>query len=78
MKEVKGKGGVALAQDERQAKFDGMPRNAIDTGLVDFVFPVERMGDELMNYSQHPYVGSEQVRTEKSRLRLYEKDILPD
>jgi two-component system CheB/CheR fusion protein len=65
LKAVKGEGGLAMAQDERQAKFDSMPRNAIDTGLVDFALPVERMGDELMKYSQHPYVENKQVWTNK-------------
>jgi len=68
LKAVKGEGGLALAQDERQAKYDSMPRNAIDTGLVDIVLPVERMGDELMKYSQHPYVGGEQARMDKKQL----------
>jgi two-component system CheB/CheR fusion protein len=75
LKEVKGKGGLALAQDERQAKFDGMPRSAIDTGLVDFVLPVERMGAELMKYSQHPYVGGKQTGTDKRQLGDYMRKI---
>jgi len=75
LKEVKGKGGLALAQDERQAKFDGMPRNAIDTGLVDFVLPVERMGVELMKYSQHPYVGGKRNGTDKKQLGDYMRKI---
>ena len=75
LKAVKGEGGLALTQDERQAKFDGMPRNAIDTGLVDFVLPAERMGDELMKYSQHPYVGGEQVGTDKKLLGDYMRKI---
>jgi two-component system CheB/CheR fusion protein len=37
-----------------------MPRSAIDTGLVDFVLPVERMPEELIRYVKHPYlVGQE-------------------
>jgi two-component system, chemotaxis family, CheB/CheR fusion protein len=75
LKAVKGEGGLALAQDERQAKFDSMPRNAIDTGLVDFVLPVEKMGDELIKYSQHPYVGSEQVGMDKKPLGDYMRKI---
>lgn len=75
LKAVKGEGGLALAQDERQAKFDSMPRNAIDTGLVDFVLPVEKMGDELMKYSQHPYVGSEQVGMDKKPFGDYMRKI---
>jgi len=75
LKAVKGEGGLALVQDDRQAKFDSMPRNAIDTGLVDFVLPVEGMGDELMKYSQHPYVGGEQVGTDKKQLGDYMRKI---
>ena len=36
-------GGLLLAQDPDEAKFDGMPRSLIDTGLVDGVLPVEAM-----------------------------------
>ncbi|MDD5064259.1 MAG: chemotaxis protein CheB [Phycisphaerae bacterium] len=75
LKAVKGEGGLAIAQNEKQAKFDGMPRSAIDTGLVDLVLPVERMGDELMKYSQHPYVEGGQVRTDKKSLGDYMRKI---
>ncbi|MEH6408569.1 MAG: chemotaxis protein CheB, partial [Leeuwenhoekiella sp.] len=47
---IKEKGGVVFAQNPEQAKFDGMPRSAINTGCVDFVVPVEQMSDELTNY----------------------------
>jgi two-component system CheB/CheR fusion protein len=40
LKAVKGEGGLAIVQEEKQAKYDSMPRSAIDTGLVDFVLPV--------------------------------------
>jgi len=47
---IKEKGGVVMVQQPEQAKFDGMPRNAIKTGLADFIVPVERISDELSNY----------------------------
>lgn len=50
IRSIKEKGGVVMVQQPEQAKFDGMPRNAIKTGLVDYVVPVERMSDELSNY----------------------------
>jgi two-component system CheB/CheR fusion protein len=57
---VKGSGGMTMAQAEEQAKYPFMPRSAIDTGLVDFVLPVEQMPEELIRYVQHPYlVGRE-------------------
>lgn len=44
-----------MAQDDRTAKFDGMPRSSISTGLVDFVLPPKEMGTELLEYIKHPY-----------------------
>ncbi len=56
LKEIKAAGGMAMAQKEDQAKYDSMPRSAIDTGMVDFVLPVEKMGEQLAQYVRHPYI----------------------
>jgi two-component system CheB/CheR fusion protein len=56
LKEIKAAGGMAMAQKEDQAKYDSMPRSAIDTGMVDFVLPVEQMGEQLLRYVRHPYL----------------------
>jgi two-component system CheB/CheR fusion protein len=56
LKEIKAAGGMAMVQDEKQAKYSAMPRNAVDTGLVDFVLPVEKMPEQLMQYVKHPYL----------------------
>jgi two-component system CheB/CheR fusion protein len=56
LKAIKGEGGMTMAQEEAQAKYDSMPRNAINTGLVDFILPVEKMGGELSRYAKHPYI----------------------
>jgi len=53
---IKEAGGVIMVQDEQSAKFDGMPRNSIATGLVDFILPPEKMAGALMDYIQHPLV----------------------
>lgn len=37
LKEIKNFEGLVLAQDPETAKYDGMPRSAISTGLVDLV-----------------------------------------
>ncbi|WP_028374805.1 chemotaxis protein CheB [Leeuwenhoekiella sp. MAR_2009_132] len=50
IRSIKEKGGVVMVQEPGQAKFDGMPRNAIKTGLADYIVPVGRMSDELANY----------------------------
>ena len=40
LKRVKERGGLTIAQDPNQAQYDEMPRNAIETGMVDWILPV--------------------------------------
>lgn len=56
LRSIKEVGGLTMVQDEKQAKYMGMPRSAIDTGLVDLVLPVEKMGEEIARYIRHPYI----------------------
>jgi two-component system CheB/CheR fusion protein len=46
-------GGLVIAQTESSAKFDGMPRSAVDTGIVDLVLPPEEISDTLLKYLEH-------------------------
>lgn len=55
---VKEAGGIIMVQDEQTAKFDGMPRSSISTGLVDFVLPPAQMGEALLNYVKHPFISN--------------------
>ncbi|MBF0477617.1 MAG: PAS domain-containing protein [Deltaproteobacteria bacterium] len=52
LKVIKSDGGLVLAQDEESAKYNGMPRSAIATGMVDFVLPPEEMPERLIKYRQ--------------------------
>ena len=61
IKEIKAAGGMVMAQDEEQAKYDSMPRSAIDTGMVDFVLPVEKMGGQLAQYIRHPLLKPRKI-----------------
>jgi two-component system CheB/CheR fusion protein len=48
-------GGLLLAQEPESAKFDGMPRSVIATGLVDGILPPEELGPRVMDHiSQAP------------------------
>ena len=47
LKAIREQGGLVLVQDPEQAQYDGMPRSAIATGLVDAVLPVERIAAAL-------------------------------
>jgi two-component system CheB/CheR fusion protein len=50
IKRVKERGGLTIAQDPAQAQQDSMPRNAIATGMVDWVLPVRDMPARLLSY----------------------------
>ncbi len=52
-------GGVAIAQDPRDARFDGMPRSAIATGFIDSALPIERIGPWIADYLlRRPVLGT--------------------
>ena len=57
---IKEFGGMIMVQDDRSAKFDGMPRSSISTGMVDFILPPAQLADELANYIKHPFVKQKQ------------------
>jgi two-component system, chemotaxis family, CheB/CheR fusion protein len=50
LKAVRESGGLALVQDPTEAEYDGMPRSAIATGLVDRALPVAQMPATIINY----------------------------
>ena len=54
LKSVKEAGGMIMVQDEKSAKFDGMPKSSISTGIVDYILKPEDMYKELINYIEHP------------------------
>jgi two-component system, chemotaxis family, CheB/CheR fusion protein len=49
---IKSAGGVVIAQDPEEAGYDGMPRNAIATGAVDFVLPVDKISKKLVDHQR--------------------------
>lgn len=53
LRDIKGELGMTMAQDMTSAKYNGMPTSAINTGLVDYVLPVEKMPDQLIKYTRH-------------------------
>ncbi|MFC1841217.1 chemotaxis protein CheB [Thermodesulfobacteriota bacterium] len=58
IKAIKGEGGMVMVQQPETAKYNGMPKSAIETGLVDFIIPVEKMPETLIRYVQHPFLES--------------------
>ncbi len=52
---IKDAGGMVMAQNTASSEFDGMPRNAIATGLVDYQLPPAEMPTQLMTYAAHAF-----------------------
>ena len=53
IKAIKERNGVVFAQSLASAKFNGMPKSAISTGLVDVVAPVEVLPLKIIAYLKH-------------------------
>ncbi len=60
LRDVKAQGGLVLVQDPEKAAYDGMPRAAMATGLVDRILDVEAMPAHLLRYLGHTYVRGEE------------------
>ena len=54
IQEVHAAGGLVLCQEEDTAKFDGMPRSARDTGMVDVFLAPEELAGAFVQYAEHP------------------------
>jgi two-component system CheB/CheR fusion protein len=54
IKAIKEEGGLLMVQSPEEAEYDGMPRAAIDTGIIDVILPVSELADTLMKYAKHP------------------------
>ena len=53
LRSIKEHGGMAIAQEPENAKFDSMPSNAILTGMVDYVLPVAEVPGCLIEYARY-------------------------
>ncbi|MGZ8244368.1 chemotaxis protein CheB [Methylomagnum sp.] len=53
LKAIKAEGGITLVQAEATAKFDAMPRSAIQAGVADMVLPPRDIAGELIKLKGH-------------------------
>ena len=59
---IKDRDGLVIIQDPVTAKYDGMPRAAIEAGVADFVLSPEAMPAKLIEYLQQSSYKREQIR----------------
>ncbi|MES9915926.1 MAG: chemotaxis protein CheB, partial [Candidatus Thiodiazotropha sp. 4PDIV1] len=55
--------GMVMVQAEETAAFDGMPRSAIATGLVDYILPPNEMPTQLLSYLKHPFTAKDEYES---------------
>ena len=77
LRAIKEKGGVGLVQDPATAKFDGMPRSAIDAGVADIVAPVDDLPERILTYLQRtPLAHAAEPDLEGKTKNALEKAII--
>ena len=54
LRDVHEVGGLVISQSLESAKFDGMPRSAVDTGLIDVALTPDQIPQTLARYSAYP------------------------
>jgi two-component system CheB/CheR fusion protein len=78
LRAIKERAGLVLVQDPATAKFDSMPRSAIEAGLADVVAPVAELPGKILAHLKHPplVTRAEAVWDDKARSALDKVVIL--
>ena len=77
LRAIKEKAGVVLVQEPATAKFDGMPRSAVDAGLADIVAPVDELPGKIIAYLQRtPLIARTEVALEDKTQSALEKAVI--
>ncbi|MDD4993233.1 MAG: chemotaxis protein CheB [Paludibacter sp.] len=76
MRALKERNGIVLVQEPRDAKYDSMPRNAIDSVLPDIVAPANELALKLLAFLKHIPVVKSNIETEIKDQSSLEKIII--
>lgn len=77
LRAIKEKAGVVLVQEPATAKFDSMPRSAIDAGLADIVAPVEELPAKILAYLHRtPLLARTEAALEEKTQSALEKVVI--
>ncbi len=77
LRAIKEKAGVVLVQEPATAKFDSMPRSAIDAGLADIVAPAGELPGKILAYLQRkPLIARTELVMEDKTQSALEKVIV--
>jgi two-component system CheB/CheR fusion protein len=74
---IKEAAGVVLVQEPATAKFDSMPRSAIDAGLADIVAPADELPGKILDYLQRtPHIARTEEALEAKTQSALEKVVV--
>jgi two-component system CheB/CheR fusion protein len=74
LRAIKEKAGAGFVQSLSSAKFDGMPRSAIEAGLADVVASAKELPARIVTYHQHaPCIERPEVNLGEKQLSALEK-----
>ncbi len=76
LRAVKEAGGITFAQDPPTAKFEGMPKSAIESGFADFVLSPEGIAEKLMDISRTGYLTANRTTPPDVQQRLNKLIVL--
>jgi two-component system CheB/CheR fusion protein len=76
LRAIKEKNGIVMVQDPATAKYDSMPRNAIDSVLADIIAPANLLPVKLIQFLQHIPIVRSGLDTEIKDQSSLEKIII--
>ena len=59
---IKANDGLVIVQDPVTAKYDGMPKSAIEAGVADYILPPAAMASQLKDYLDQSFYKRERIR----------------
>ena len=77
LRAIKEKAGIVFVQEPSSAKYDSMPRSAIEAGLADVTAPVEALPEKIISLLQHaPLLPQEGQNLENKTQSGLEKVVI--
>ena len=77
LRAIKEKAGLVLVQDPASAKFDGMPRSAVDAGLADITAPADELPEKILAWLRRtPLIAPTEVELDDKTQSALEKIVI--
>ncbi len=73
IKDIKQNGGITIAESPQDAHCPSMPRNAIQSGFIDYIHDTKQIGEELesmLNHTPKAFASITQLLKEKEHLNV--------